>query len=132
MHYRWLVAAAVLVALALAGPAQAAAPKVSVKLNEFKVIPKPKSVKGGKVTFTAKNTGSIVHELVVLRTKAAPSKLKTSGAKAVEKGRVGKVQNIKPGKTKKLTLKLKKGKYVLLCNVPGHYQAGQRIGFVVK
>ena len=54
------------------------------------------------------------------------------GSKAVEKGRVGKVKNIQPGKSKKLTLKLKKGKYVLLCNIPGHYQAGQRIGFTVK
>jgi uncharacterized cupredoxin-like copper-binding protein len=132
MHFRWLAAAAVLVALALAGPAQAAAPKVSVKLDEFKVIPKPKSAKAGKVTFTAKNAGKIVHELVVLKTNVAPAKLKVKGAKAVEKGRVGKVQNIQPGKAKKLTLKLKKGKYVLLCNVPGHYQAGQRIGFIVK
>lgn len=132
MHFRWLVAAIVLVALAVVGPAQAAAPKVSVKLSEFKVVPKPKSAKAGKVTFTTKNTGKIVHELVVLKTKVAPSKLKVNGAKAVEKGRVGKVQNIAPGKTKKLTLKLKKGKYVLLCNVPGHYQAGQRIGFIIK
>ena len=132
MRSRWLAAVAVLAVLGVAGSAQAAAPKVKVTLNEFKVIPKPKSVKPGKVTFTAKNAGKLGHELVVVKTNVAPGKLKVKGSKAVEKGRVGKVQNIQPGKSKKLTLKLKKGKYVLLCNVPGHYQAGQRIGFVVK
>ena len=54
------------------------------------------------------------------------------GSKAVEVGRVGKISVRGAGKAAGLTLTLKAGKYVLLCNVAGHYQAGQRIGFVVK
>ena len=53
------------------------------------------------------------------------------GAKAVEVGRLGKVV-VKPGRSGGLALPLKAGKYVLICNVAGHYQAGQRVAFVVK
>jgi uncharacterized cupredoxin-like copper-binding protein len=118
--------------LGIAGAAQAATPKVSVTLSEFKVVPKPTSIAAGKVTFTAKNAGKLEHELVVLKTNVAPDKLKVKNNKAVETGLVGKIGPFAPGKTKQLTLTLKKGKYVLLCNVPAHYQAGQRIGFAAK
>jgi uncharacterized cupredoxin-like copper-binding protein len=132
MLIRIVLALALVAALGAVGAAQAATPNVKVTLSEFKVVPKPASVKAGKVVFTAANAGSIDHELVVLKTNIAPGKLKVKGAQAVETGRGGKAADIAPGKSKKLTLTLKKGKYVLLCNVPGHYQAGQRTGFVVK
>jgi uncharacterized cupredoxin-like copper-binding protein len=122
----------IVAALGAVGAAQAATPKVAVTLSEFKVVPKPTSVKAGKVTFSAKNSGKLEHELVVLKTNLAPDKLQVKGNKAVETGLVGKVVGIAPGKTKQLTLTLKKGKFVLLCNVPAHYQAGQRTGFTAK
>ncbi|MEP7224911.1 MAG: copper-binding protein, partial [Actinomycetota bacterium] len=68
-------------------------------------------------------------EFIVLKTNTAPAKLPVKGSKAVETGRVGRVGPLKPGTSKSLNLTLTSGKYVLLCNLPGHYQAGQRIGF---
>jgi uncharacterized cupredoxin-like copper-binding protein len=125
-----------LVALVTAGVAHAApgakSAKVSVTLKEFSVTPAPKTTTAGKVTFSVKNTGTVSHELVVLKTNTAPGKLKVKNNKAVETGRVGKVKPLKPGKSGTLTKTLAKGKYVLLCNVEGHYQAKQYIGFVVK
>jgi len=47
-------------------------------------------------------------------------------------GRQGKTPVFGPGKTRRLALGLKPGKYVLICNVPGHYQAGMRVGFTVR
>jgi uncharacterized cupredoxin-like copper-binding protein len=124
--------AAIIVAVALASTSDAASKSSTVKLSEFKVSPSPKSVTHGKVTFTAKNTGSMEHYLVVIKTSTAASKLKVSNNRASEKGRVGKVDDIAAGTSKKVTLNLKKGHYVLICNIPGHYKAGMRADFTVK
>ena len=86
MRSRWLAAVAVLAAFGVAGSAQAAAPKVKVTLKEFKVIPKPKSVKPGKATFTAKNTGNVGHELVVMKTNVAPGQAQGEGEQGGREG----------------------------------------------
>jgi uncharacterized cupredoxin-like copper-binding protein len=105
---------------------------VNVTLKEFKVIPSVKSVKAGKVTFIVKNTGKVMHEMVVVKSTKAPGSLAGTGKEASEKGSVGEVPDVKAGKGGKLTVTLKPGKYVLLCNLPGHYKAGQYVGFTVK
>lgn len=131
---RWMVAAAAMLVVAVAVPAAWAVTTktvVKVTLKEFKVLPTPTSARPGAVAFSVRNAGKLEHELVVLKTNLAPGKLPVKGAKAVEVGRVGKVV-VKPGRAGGLTVTLKAGKYVLLCNFPGHYQAGQRIGFVVR
>lgn len=120
------VLSAVAVAVPFALAAATAGP--TVQLKEFKIIAQPASAKAGKVTFTVKNVGKLEHELIVIKTTLAPSKLPVKSGRAVEKGALGEVE-LKPGKTAKLTLTLKKGKYVLICNLPGHYQAGQRAAF---
>lgn len=120
------------VGVASAGAASAATPTVKVKLTEFKVLPSTKTVKAGKVSFSIKNAGTITHEFVVVKTNRAPGSLAGPGGKANERGRVGKVADLVKGESGKLTLSLKAGKYVLLCNIPGHYPAGQYIGFKVK
>jgi uncharacterized cupredoxin-like copper-binding protein len=130
----WIVAVTSVLVLAVGASAVwAAASKtvVRVTLKEFKVLPTPTSAPRGTVAFSVRNTGKLEHELVVLKTNIAPAKLPVRKSKAVEVGRVGKVV-VKAGKAGGLTLALKAGKYVLLCNVAGHYQAGQRIGFVVR
>ena len=54
------------------------------------------------------------------------------GSEADETGAVGEVGELKPGQTKKLVLKLNKGHYALLCNLPGHYEAGQFADFYIR
>jgi uncharacterized cupredoxin-like copper-binding protein len=104
---------------------------VRVTEKEWSVKPVPASAKPGKVTFVLKNAGKLDHELVVVKTKLAPAKLPVKGTKASEAGRVGKIPPVKPGATKRITLALKAGKYVLFCNIAGHYKSGQRGGFQV-
>ncbi len=125
------IGVAVAIGATSAGGAQRAATQVSVKLVEFKLIPSPKRVPAGKVTFVAQNAGKIAHELVVLKTATPAAKLAVKGTKAVEAGKVGKIAQLKPGATRKLTLTLKPGHYVLLCNLPGHYKLGQRADLTV-
>lgn len=120
------------VALGTAGVASSAAPKVKITLKEFKIAPAPKSVKAGPVTFVVTNSGSIVHEMVVVKTDAAPGSLPVKGDRVPEKGAVGEVPDVAPGASKQVTLNLKAGRYVLLCNLKGHYKLGQWSAFSVK
>jgi len=103
----------------------------------------PASVKAGKVKFVAKNTGTIVHELIVLKTNTPFGQLPivdggdppvpvASGANKVsEAASVGETGNVPVGKTKSVTLKLKAGAYVLVCNIALHYGLGMRAAFSV-
>jgi uncharacterized cupredoxin-like copper-binding protein len=44
---------------------------------------------------------------------------------------MGEVENVTVGKSKRLKLKLPAGRYVLICNEPGHYAMGMRASLVV-
>jgi uncharacterized cupredoxin-like copper-binding protein len=115
-----------------AAPAPAAAPgKVGVSLSEFKVTPTASQAPSGKVTFNVRNAGSVQHEFVVIKTnKPAAGLLK--GNEADESGNVGETGEVNPGASKSLSLNLKPGHYALICNLPGHYVAGQHTDFNVK
>ncbi len=131
-----LIPAAVVVATVgltsvVAAGAMTSGPVVPVRLNEYNVLPAKQSAPAGKVTFVLKNVGKIRHEfVVVMTTKPAGSLLK--GREADEAGAVGEVGDVRPGQTRKLTLTLKRGHYALICNLPGHYQAGQFADFYVR
>jgi uncharacterized cupredoxin-like copper-binding protein len=101
-------------------------------MDEFSLKASPKSVTAGKVTFDVRNNGSKRHELIVIKTTKAASKLPQSGGRASEKGRVADSGTFAGGKSKKLTVTLKKGHYALICNLPGHYSGGMRSDFTVK
>jgi uncharacterized cupredoxin-like copper-binding protein len=103
---------------------------VAVSLKEFKVLA-PKRAEAGKVTFVVHNKGKLSHEFVVVKTNRPPGKLPLKGQVAKLTGVKGRIKAFKPGQTRKLTVKLPEGKYVLLCNLPGHYKFGQYTGFTV-
>jgi uncharacterized cupredoxin-like copper-binding protein len=128
-----IVTGAVLAASSGAAPAKRvpAASKVGVTMKEFTIAPRPASGKAGSVTFRVRNAGKVKHEFVVLRTSKRASKL-LKGSEASEAGNAGEIGNLPAGSTKSLTLKLKAGHYALICNLPGHYKAGQSADFVVK
>jgi uncharacterized cupredoxin-like copper-binding protein len=116
---------------AAAAPAAAPARRIGVTLKEYSVAPSPAVGSAGRVTFAVRNGGAIPHEFVVLRTaKPAGSLLK--GAEADEAGNVGEIGDLQPGQAKTLSLSLKPGHYALICNLPGHYKAGQHADFTVR
>ncbi len=90
----------------------------------FNVAPKPSQVASGRVTFNVSNAGHVQHEFVVLKTSKPASDLLKNG-RADETGNVGEIGRVKPGQTKALKLNLAAGHYALICNLPGHYAAGQ-------
>lgn len=112
---------------AVAKAAPAGTHTVLVKLGEMWVRPQYTSIKAGKTTFVASNTGQVTHELMIER---MPIKMDGPG-RPNEDAAQGMIDDMKPGASGKMTLNLKPGTYVLFCNVPGHYAAGQHIRFTV-
>jgi uncharacterized cupredoxin-like copper-binding protein len=100
---------------------------IHVKLGEMWVKPDYTSVKAGKVTFAATNTGQVEHELMIER---VPLKMDGPG-RPNEEAAQGMIEDMEPGDSGKMTLKLAPGSYVLFCNVTGHYAAGQHVRFNV-
>lgn len=90
------------------------------------------SVAAGKVTFTLDNKGNRQHELIVLKTDETFDALKVGADNKVsEDASVGEIPETDAGKTGQVTLDLKPGKYVLVCNIEKHYAQGMKIAFTV-
>jgi uncharacterized cupredoxin-like copper-binding protein len=92
----------------------------------------PASVKAGPTTITFKNAGTMVHEVVVLKTDTPADQLKVEANHEVsEDASVGEDSETHPGKTKSTTIDLKPGMYVLACNIERHYEKGMFAAFTV-
>ena len=94
------------------------------KTSTFSLAPSVNSVPAGKVTFNIKNDGTMVHEMVVVKTEKTPQQLAEPDGTANESTSVGEAADIAGGASKSVTLKLIPGHYILLCNLPGHYKGG--------
>jgi len=108
---------------------------VSVTLTDKGVTLGQTSVSAGAVTFKVKNTGTIEHELVVVKTDVAADKIQPDPdepGKMSEDGSLGESGDLAIGEAKEFTLNLTPGKYVLMCNQPGHYMIGMHVAFEVK
>ena len=102
--------------------------KVNVRLQEYSMVAAPASVKAGKVSFTIKNSGTITHEVVLVRApsvEALPRVTVAGGERAVgdvdeeaipEADLPGEAE-VEQGKTVKTTIALTPGTYVMICNI---------------
>jgi uncharacterized cupredoxin-like copper-binding protein len=104
--------------------AEKQATTLPVSMTEFKFAPANPELARGKVEITTTNKGKAPHELVLLKTNADPSKLPKRGDGVSEKKSVGEIPPLVPGESAAHTFDLKPGTYVMVCNVPGHYDAG--------
>lgn len=97
----------------------------------------PGAVKAGEVTFNVKNDSKdTIHEMIVMYladpTKPLPYIGNENRVDEDKAGDKGEVSELDPGKSGTLTVELKAGKYLLICNVPGHYAAGMWTAFTVN
>lgn len=86
-------------------------------------------VKAGTVTFEVINDShELVHEMVLSPVKDPSAQLPydKAGNKVDEDaaGHLGEVAELEPGKSGALRIDLKPGRFILYCNVPGHYVLG--------
>jgi uncharacterized cupredoxin-like copper-binding protein len=87
------------------------------------------TVPAGMVTFDVRNDSKVlVHEMVISPIKDTRTPLPYDKAQnKVDEdaaGHMGEVAELEPGKSGGLTLELKRGRYILYCNVVGHYAQG--------
>jgi uncharacterized cupredoxin-like copper-binding protein len=92
----------------------------------------PHGVVSFKVTNDSKDT---IHEMIVMLLADPGQPLPyIADEKRVDEdkaGDKGEVSELDPGQSGSLTLNLQPGKYLLICNVAGHYEAGMWTEFTV-
>lgn len=128
----------------------AGAQTVAVELGEdgedyFITLDKD-TVQAGTVTFAIDNTGSMHHEMAIFKTDLDPADLPLTDEGTVDGDKAGLVaeavytrplrgdedHRIRDGRGVDYTIDLPPGKYVLLCDLPGHYANGQFVAFTVE
>jgi len=121
---------------------------ITVKLREFTITPLPSAeANAGKVRMKAINTGTLTHEMVLVRAAsetALPKVTTPGGERAVgavdeeaipEQDTIGETGDVKPGKTVTKTFKLSPGHYIMFCNIDdatgNHFARGMESSFDV-
>jgi uncharacterized cupredoxin-like copper-binding protein len=114
-------------------------PKATEK--DFSISLDKSSAKAGEITFSVKNDGPSVHEFVVFQTDLAPDQLPLTkdenGIDIVDEEGEGvthidEIEDIAVGSTQELKVTLAAGNFVLICNLPAHYQQGMHTAFTVS
>ena len=109
---------------------------VGTTLADYTVTLDADSAPAGDVTFDVQNDAAQEHEFVVFKTDLAPDALPTDDKGAVDEEGEGvthidEIGSIPAGTSSSLTVKLDAGSYVVICNLPGHYQQGMHASFTV-
>lgn len=132
-----LLAVVAIVGSACGGPATTntgETPNLLVDLSDYKVVIDHPTLAAGRIVIGVRNHASMAHELKVIKTDLASDQLPVDAAtaKVKEDGKVAELLDISAGASRKLVVDLAPGKYVLICNVAGHYQLGMRTGLEVR
>ena len=96
------------------------------------------TVKAGETTFEVLNSSKdTIHEMVITRLRDLTMLFPYNSSESrVDENKMadilGEVSELEPGKTAAVRLDLKPGKYLLFCNIPGHFTAGMWTIFTVK
>ncbi len=140
-HGPILLGAALLIAGVASGCAArqvgaGAAQVVDVNERDFAIVASPRQLSPGDVEFRADNHGPDAHELIVVRAPAGDLPLRSDGLTVNEEGLksaiVGALEPGESGAVRTLRVHLAKGRYVLFCNMAGHYMAGMETVVTVR
>ena len=103
---------------------------------DWAVTASPATVSAGDLTITVTNKGSLIHNLRVIRTDLGADELPfDSTGFAVDEENLNvvlSVSELRSGESEDIDVTLEPGGYVLLCNVPGHYDSGMRVAITVE
>lgn len=114
-------------------------PAVNLVTNEWSITTDTTSVLAGESLYVATNEGTIPHEIVYLRTDRPVDDLPIGAdnkvnrfADGIEDLAVIRTDALVPGATVRESFDLPAGNYALICNIPGHYEAGMFVAFVIE
>ena len=103
-------------------------------LTEYKIALSAASAPAGTISFKVTNSGTMVHEFVILKTDVLAKALPLSGA-SVDEGAfnaIGEVEETEAGGNGTFTAPLAAGHYAIICNIPGHVSQGMVTDFTVS
>jgi uncharacterized cupredoxin-like copper-binding protein len=131
-----LLLAAVVAAVGLASFAWAGGGSRVIRIGErdFR-ISAPKTIRAGFVRLRVHNTGPDTHELLMVRVHGRLP-LRRDGL-TVDEDRLERlhpivVEGMERGETEEVGVRLAPGRYVLFCNMAGHYLSGMEATVVVR
>lgn len=100
------------------------------------MISAPAHVRAGEVTLRVRNHGPDEHELIVVQVGDRGLPLRADGftvdEDAIQRAEAGSLEPGAPGGQRDLRLRLTPGRYVLFCNMAGHYMGGMHASLVVS
>jgi uncharacterized cupredoxin-like copper-binding protein len=139
--FRLPVALLVVAASTLAGAcgstrqATPAGELVAVSEADFK-ISATHALTAGEVVFRVHNRGPDQHEFIIARSQSGALPVRSDGVtideESLEKAEVGSLEPGAPGAIRDLKVHLAPGRYVLFCNMSGHYMGGMHGTLVVR
>lgn len=91
---------------------------VNVIAKEFAFVPKVISIKAGIAKFTVRNEGAVEHDFEIVG--------------VAEHGAEHEARLISPSDAYEVEVELRPGTYQIVCNVPGHKDAGMLATIVVN
>jgi uncharacterized cupredoxin-like copper-binding protein len=108
--------------------AAASAATEAVSLSEWKVAA-ASTFKAGTATFTISNAGTVPHEFLIFKSNLKASAYPTDASGDIEEDGAGVTllsdgENIAVGGNQSRTVALTPGKYLFVCNIPGHFKQG--------
>lgn len=138
-------------------PPTAAGGDITATLAEWRIDLSSALAPAGRVSFSITNRGAVPHEFLIIRTDTSAGDLPVmdnmidiaamggpmsttmnmpgmspSTGMAHPAGTVGVVDELAAGATALLAVDVVPGHYVVVCDLPAHYQQGMRVDFTVQ
>lgn len=107
---------------------------ITATLKEYSIELSAPTAAPGSVTFTVTNSGTMVHEFVILKTdiKAADLPLTNGAVTEDDYTKMGEVADLEPAASGTVTATLTAGHYAIICNLPGHVSQGMVTDLTVQ
>ena len=111
-------------------------PSAGHGIKHMMLMVSPHQVKAGEIVFHIKNISKdLTHEVLVIKPPAKLSEMPYSQKQnRLIESKIDKLADSgsqKPGQSYTMKVHLAPGKYLLICNQPGHYRAGMRAWLTV-
>ena len=101
----------------------------------FQIQMSQTSAQAGPITFHIVNgADDMLHEFIIIQTDAPAGELPSDESGRVIEDAVTIItaaEDIPPSNSRDIRVNLAAGHYVMICNLPGHYQQGMRVDFTV-
>jgi caa(3)-type oxidase subunit IV len=108
---------------------------IDVKEVSFQITLSQYSAQAGPVTFHIVNgADDMLHEFLIFETDLKPDELPTDMSGRVQEDALttlATAEDIPPSHSRDITVNMAAGHYVMICNLPGHYEQGMRVEFNV-